>query len=223
MPAQPPNRTTRARRSPRAGNLAPVAIGVALALAGSVPALAGADAGSAPDMVEADAGGARVALLSRDSQLERSLDVGVTRQRYDEVYAEAKRLDVAPERNLADGVARDPELEAKLASLRDQVARAKARAKAERAKEMAEPEVGSPESVGVSQATLESIAACESGGDPTAVDPSGTYRGKYQFDLGTWASVGGSGDPAAAPEAEQDYRAALLFSQSGSSPWPVCG
>lgn len=76
---------------------------------------------------------------------------------------------------------------------------------------------------GVSQATLDSIAACESGGDPTAVDSSGTYRGKYQFDMGTWASVGGSGDPAAAPESEQDYRAALLYSQSGSSPWPVCG
>ena len=76
---------------------------------------------------------------------------------------------------------------------------------------------------GVSQGTLDSIAACESGGDPTAVDSSGTYRGKYQFDTGTWASVGGSGDPAAAPEAEQDYRAALLYSQSGSSPWPICG
>jgi hypothetical protein len=76
---------------------------------------------------------------------------------------------------------------------------------------------------GVSMATLESIAACESGGDPTAVSSDGSYRGKYQFDYGTWESVGGSGDPAAAPESEQDYRAALLYSQSGSSPWPVCG
>ena len=76
---------------------------------------------------------------------------------------------------------------------------------------------------GVSIATLESIAACESGGDPTAVSSDGTYRGKYQFDYGTWASMGGSGDPAAAPEAEQDYRAALLYAASGSSPWPVCG
>jgi hypothetical protein len=76
---------------------------------------------------------------------------------------------------------------------------------------------------GVTIGTLESIAACESGGDPTAVDASGTYRGKYQFDMGTWASMGGSGDPAAAPEAEQDYRAAMLYSQSGSSPWPICG
>ena len=80
-----------------------------------------------------------------------------------------------------------------------------------------------PESLGVSTATLESIAACESGGDPTAVSADGTYRGKYQFDLGTWASVGGSGDPAAASPAEQDYRAALLYSRGGSSPWPICG
>lgn len=76
---------------------------------------------------------------------------------------------------------------------------------------------------GVTMATLESIAACESGGNPEAVSPDGTYRGKYQFDQGTWESVGGHGDPAAAPAAEQDYRAALLYSESGSSPWPVCG
>ena len=76
---------------------------------------------------------------------------------------------------------------------------------------------------GVSQATLDAIGACESGGDPTAVSADGSYRGKYQFDYGTWEAVGGSGDPAAASEAEQDYRAALLYAQSGSSPWPVCG
>jgi hypothetical protein len=76
---------------------------------------------------------------------------------------------------------------------------------------------------GVTMATLESIASCESGGDPTAISSDGSYRGKYQFDYGTWESVGGSGDPAAAPEREQDYRAALLYSQSGSSPWPICG
>lgn len=76
---------------------------------------------------------------------------------------------------------------------------------------------------GVSIETLESIASCESGGNPAAVSSDGTYRGKYQFDFGTWESVGGHGDPAAAPEAEQDYRAALLYTRSGSSPWPVCG
>ena len=62
---------------------------------------------------------------------------------------------------------------------------------------------------------LEAIAACESGGNPGAVDASGTYRGKYQFDMSTWSSVGGTGDPAAASEAEQDARAAQLYAQSG--------
>lgn len=76
---------------------------------------------------------------------------------------------------------------------------------------------------GPGRATLERIAACESGGDPTSIGGGGAFRGKYQFDTGTWASVGGSGDPAAAPEGEQDYRAALLYARSGSSPWPVCG
>jgi len=80
-----------------------------------------------------------------------------------------------------------------------------------------------PESVGVSSATLSAIASCESGGDPTAVSADGAYHGKYQFDYGTWASVGGTGDPAAAPEAEQDYRAALLYARGSSSPWPICG
>ncbi len=71
---------------------------------------------------------------------------------------------------------------------------------------------------------LQSIAQCESGGNPTAVSPSGLYRGKYQFDPGTWASMGGQGsDPAAASEAEQDRVAGLLYSQQGASPWPVCG
>ena len=71
--------------------------------------------------------------------------------------------------------------------------------------------------------TLRAIAACESGGNPRAVSPDGTYRGLYQFDYQTWQSVGGSGDPAAASPAEQDRRAAILYSQRGASPWPVCG
>jgi len=70
---------------------------------------------------------------------------------------------------------------------------------------------------------LQAIAACESGGDPGAVSADGRYRGEYQFDAQTWQSVGGTGDPAAAPEAEQDARAQALMAQRGSSPWPTCG
>jgi hypothetical protein len=71
--------------------------------------------------------------------------------------------------------------------------------------------------------TLERIAYCESHGNPRAVSSSGTFRGKYQFSYGTWATVGGKGDPAAAPEAEQDLRAAILLRRTGGSAWPVCG
>jgi len=107
-----------------------------------------------------------------------------------------------------------------------EVARRAAQRAAERAQASeataSEGSFPTPESVGVSTATLEAIASCESGGDPTAVSADGAYHGKYQFDYGTWASVGGSGDPAAATETEQDYRAALLYSQAASSSWPVC-
>jgi hypothetical protein len=70
---------------------------------------------------------------------------------------------------------------------------------------------------------LQSIAQCESGGDPSAVGGGGQFRGKYQFTYATWSAVGGSGDPAAAPEAEQDRRAAQLYASSGAGQWPVCG
>jgi hypothetical protein len=75
----------------------------------------------------------------------------------------------------------------------------------------------------VASPTMQAIAQCESGGDPTAIGGGGLYRGKYQFDLATWQSVGGTGDPAAASEAEQDRRAAMLYARAGSAPWPVCG
>jgi resuscitation-promoting factor RpfB len=73
-----------------------------------------------------------------------------------------------------------------------------------------------------SSSTLEQIAQCESGGDPTAVSPDGRYRGKYQFSRATWRAMGGSGDPAKAPEAEQDRLAAALLAERGTAPWPNC-
>lgn len=67
------------------------------------------------------------------------------------------------------------------------------------------------------------LAACESGGRPDAVDPSGTYGGLYQFDTGTWQSLGGSGRPQDASASEQTLRAKKLYVQRGASPWPHCG
>jgi hypothetical protein len=70
---------------------------------------------------------------------------------------------------------------------------------------------------------LDAIAACESHDNPRAISPGGAYRGKYQFSLQTWQSVGGDGDPAAASETEQDRRAAMLYRSGGPGHWPVCG
>lgn len=67
------------------------------------------------------------------------------------------------------------------------------------------------------------LARCESGGNPRAVSSSGSYRGLYQFSIGTWRGVGGAGDPIDASPGEQTYRAKLLYQRSGRSPWPVCG
>jgi hypothetical protein len=69
---------------------------------------------------------------------------------------------------------------------------------------------------------LRLIAECESGGNPRAVSPGGQYRGKYQFSVDTWRNLGGEGDPADAPEAEQDRIALKLFRRAGTAPWPNC-
>lgn len=66
------------------------------------------------------------------------------------------------------------------------------------------------------------LAKCESGGRPDAVSASGKYRGMYQFSTSTWASVGGSGDPAAASAEEQTMRAQMLYARSGAGQWG-CG
>jgi lysozyme family protein len=72
-------------------------------------------------------------------------------------------------------------------------------------------------------AVLERIAQCESGGNPAAVSADRRYFGKYQFSRATWRRMGGRGNPARAPEAEQDRRAAALYRVEGTAPWPVCG
>ncbi|MFE9679686.1 ubiquitin-like domain-containing protein [Streptomyces sp. NPDC006259] len=69
----------------------------------------------------------------------------------------------------------------------------------------------------------QALAACESGGRPDAVDPSGTYGGLYQFDTHTWHRLGGTGRPQDAPASEQTFRAKKLYTRRGTTPWPHCG
>jgi peptidoglycan hydrolase-like protein with peptidoglycan-binding domain len=76
---------------------------------------------------------------------------------------------------------------------------------------------------GTTSKLLKLIANCESGGDPTAVSAGGQHRGKYQFLRSTWQELGGAGDPAKAPELEQDQRAGALLADQGTKPWPTCG
>jgi hypothetical protein len=79
-----------------------------------------------------------------------------------------------------------------------------------------------PQKPATASPTLEAIAACESGGNPSTDTGNGFY-GKFQFTIETWQSVGGTGNPAAASVTEQNRRAAMLYASAGASPWPVCG
>ena len=67
------------------------------------------------------------------------------------------------------------------------------------------------------------LAMCESTHNPKAINanPSAglpTY-GMFQFDLPTWESVGGSGNPIDASPQEQLMRAKLLYQSRGLEPW----
>jgi hypothetical protein len=137
-------------------------------------------------------------------------------RRYDRAYERAQKAGHEPGRDIVEHGVRAK------GDVRPATAREVRRSLAVLDRMVTSPAAGGA-TASVASAGLQAIAACESGGDPTAVDASGTYRGKYQFDLQTWQSVGGTGDPAAAPEAEQDRRAQALMAQRGSAPWPVCG
>lgn len=75
---------------------------------------------------------------------------------------------------------------------------------------------------GASGLNWAALARCESSGNARAVNPAG-YYGLYQFSLGTWASVGGTGNPVDATPAEQTNRAQILYNRSGVGQWPHCG
>ncbi len=66
------------------------------------------------------------------------------------------------------------------------------------------------------------LAQCESGGNPGIVSSNGLYYGLYQFSLGTWQAMGGSGLPSNASAAEQTQRAQALQARSGWGQWPAC-
>jgi hypothetical protein len=138
--------------------------------------------------------------------------IGLSR-RYERLLGD--RLSLTERREIRDTVGRltPPRIRAETRELRSDIRRLSRRLER---KYGGAPDVAIPP-------VLESIAQCESRGDPRAISAGGTYRGKYQFSYSTWASVGGEGDPATASETEQDRRAAILYRTGGAGHWPVCG
>lgn len=65
--------------------------------------------------------------------------------------------------------------------------------------------------------TLDAIAQCESGGRTNATN--GSHFGLFQFDMPTWKSVGGKGNPMHASAEEQRARAERLLAERGTQPW----
>ena len=100
----------------------------------------------------------------------------------------------------------------------DALARAKARAEriaADAARKLAQP-------VTIPADVWGALARCESGGNPRAVGGGGRYFGAFQFSLGSWRSVGMSGNPVDYDYATQAAAAQRLQARSGWGQWPHC-
>lgn len=82
----------------------------------------------------------------------------------------------------------------------------------------------------VSDAGLKRLRDCESTDRYWVTNPSGKYRGAYQFDFPTWNGVAERWfphlvgvDPIDAPPEAQDAMTRALWSERGRYPWPECG
>lgn len=188
------------RRRRRGGTASAATLGAILAL-GAPLALAQSSAQApAPAMLRAGSDGSAV------SALQHALGMGQVTGHFGTVTAHAVRAFQRSHGLEVDGIV-GPQTAAALGLASGAVVRG----------------ANIPASGSAPSSTLARIAACESSGNPAAVSPDGQYRGKYQFTRATWRALGGSGDPAAAPEAVQDRLAAALYAQRGAAPWPVCG
>ena len=69
-----------------------------------------------------------------------------------------------------------------------------------------------------------SLAECESGQSPPDwhIDTGNGYYGGLQFAWGSWAAVGGEGNPAHASPGEQVMRGEMLQDMQGWNAWPTC-
>lgn len=87
-----------------------------------------------------------------------------------------------------------------------------------------------PPATGPSAEQWAALRFCESSGNYSVVNPTGTFRGAYQFSQQTWNWIAADHaphlvgvDPAAASPADQDFMAYTLYAVGGPGHWPVCG
>ena len=87
-----------------------------------------------------------------------------------------------------------------------------------------------PHPHGPSDIQWEALRFCEATGNYAAVNPTGKYRGAYQFSRQTWDWIAElhfeqlvGVDPAVAVPADQDRMAQALYDLRGRGQWPVCG
>jgi muramidase (phage lysozyme) len=82
----------------------------------------------------------------------------------------------------------------------------------------------------LSNEQLARLRQCESTDNYRATNPSGAYRGAYQFNQTTWDDVAGRHfpwllgmDPSDVEPWWQDAMTRALWSERGKQPWPICG
>ena len=82
---------------------------------------------------------------------------------------------------------------------------------------------------GTTEEQWHALRECESNQNYQALNPTGQYRGAYQFSIRTWNWVAGMHylelegvDPADASSEDQDKMAYKLYEINGWNPWPTC-
>ena len=165
----------------------------------------------------------------RNEFSDRSSDLTLAKNRVDAHNAElaAAQAGITAARAAADATAArlasvNQSRSAEISSLKSdinqwekQIEKAEAAAPPE-AEEQVEQQLGGPYSIPTY------IVMCESGGNYSALNESSGAGGAYQIMPETWEAYGGEGLPNEASKAEQDRIAALIYADSGTSPW-VCG
>jgi peptidoglycan hydrolase CwlO-like protein len=147
-----------------------------------------------------------IAELKRDAEAE-AASLNATRADFESTQAEARQA-------IAAVAEARSESQADLATVQDEIADLEA----EQAEQQAEQE-GAPLYEGGPYAIPTYIVMCESGGNYRALNPSSGAGGAYQILPSTWRAYGGQGLPHQAPPAEQDRIAAMIWRDSGPSPW----